>query len=99
MNFPYNILIVVIIGVCLPKPGQPAGRRPQAVEQRYCGLMFDKELEMIRTIDSRAIAQAYNIGQNGSLCMTTCRILTRGNVKPMEAVPSPDYIQCAIGPQ
>lgn len=37
-------------------------------------------------------------GLDGSPCMTSCRIIYRGNVKDMEDIYTPDDVQCATGP-
>lgn len=36
-------------------------------------------------------------GLDGSPCMTSCRIIFRGNQKDMEDIYTPDDVQCATG--
>ncbi|OTF75126.1 hypothetical protein BLA29_012816 [Euroglyphus maynei] len=75
------------------------GRNPTAVEHNACRVKWAEHVnEVKRTFkDDRARVVAVNRGLDGSPCMTSCRIIFRGNQKDMEDIYTPDDVQCATG--
>nr|XP_027195108.1 uncharacterized protein LOC113789734 [Dermatophagoides pteronyssinus] len=75
------------------------GRNPTPVEHNACRVKWSEHVnEVKRTYkDDRARVVAVNRGLDGSPCMTSCRIIFRGNQKDMEDIYTPDDVQCATG--
>ncbi|KPM09756.1 hypothetical protein QR98_0083010 [Sarcoptes scabiei] len=91
-----KILIISLVLVIV----DAVGRNPTSVEHNACRVHWSEHLTEVKKTykDERVRIVAYNKGLEGSPCLTSCRILFRGNSKELEDIQTPDDVQCSSGP-